>query len=253
MVWSQTFFTLVVVLICFSSTNAYRLRTARPRTYQKLFGRAERRMKKQDKRTDTGVSVSQGVDVGESVKGFGSAASETLVGSEGVGDGAPLESLISKDSVGDDPEADLDSIFKKYGIEENKGKGFGAPHPQHQKQKQQVSSSSAGGEQPFGKAVLDKVDEKLQAKIDKGLITLTFLSLAFCVLCGLAISSSAIEVVFPQYKMGESVDFILKDVLTPAFTPSIGIFFFFSITFGIFKFAQISSNATVYRENNTDL
>jgi hypothetical protein len=211
-------------------------------------------MIKQDKKTDTGVSLSQGMDVGDSVKGFGSAASETLVGSEGVGDGAPSESLISKDSVGDDPEADLDSIFKKYGIEENKGKGFGAPQPQQQKQKQkQQVSSSAGGEQPFGKAVLDKVDEKLQAKIDKGLITLTFLSLAFCVLCGLAISSSAIEVVFPQYEMGENVDYILKDVLTPAFTPSIGIFFFFSITFGIFKFAQISSNATVYRENNTDL
>ena len=52
--------------------------------------------------------------------------------------------------------------------------------------------------------------------------------------------------------MDASLNYVLKDVLTPAFTPSIGIFFLFSITFGLFKFAQISSQATVYTEDAGD-
>jgi hypothetical protein len=140
-------------------------------------------------------------------------------------------------------EQDLDTIFKKYGIEENQAKNASP------KQKAAIlSGGEPQAEGPFGAAAMAKLDDKAQGNIDNLLITLTFASLAFCVLCGLAISSSAIEVVFPGYKMDASLDYILKDVLTPAFTPSIGVFFLFSITFGLFKFAQISSQATVYTE-----
>ena len=104
-------------------------------------------------------------------------------------------------------------------------------------------------EAPFGAAVMARLDDKAQSNIDSTLITLTFTSLSFCVICGLAISSSAIEVVFPNYKMDASLNYILKDVMTPAFTPSIGIFFLFLSPFGLFKFAQISSQATVYKED----
>ena len=142
-------------------------------------------------------------------------------------------------------EQDLDAIFKKYGIEENQAKKASP------KQKKAILSGSEPQEEgPFGAATMAKLDDKAQGNIDNILITLSFSSLAFCVLCGVAISSAAIEVVFPDFKMDPNVDHILKDVLTPAFTPSIGIFFFFSITFGLFKFAQISSQATVYKEKD---
>lgn len=49
--------------------------------------------------------------------------------------------------------------------------------------------------------------------------------------------------------MPEAFDAIVTNLLTPAFTPALLIFLFFSVTFGLFKFAQISSDQTVYRES----
>jgi hypothetical protein len=46
----------------------------------------------------------------------------------------------------------------------------------------------------------------------------------------------------------ETFDALIVNVLTPAFTPAFLIFLFFSVTFGLFKFAQISSSQTVYKE-----
>jgi hypothetical protein len=63
------------------------------------------------------------------------------------------------------------------------------------------------------------------------------------------ISLSALKVAFPQVAMPEQLDAAIANFFTPAFTPSLVVFFFFSITFGLFKFAQISSSQTVYRED----
>ena len=62
------------------------------------------------------------------------------------------------------------------------------------------------------------------------------------------LSAGAIEVVFKDITIPDAMDSFITNFLTPAFTPALGVFFFFSITFGLFKFAQISSDQTVYRE-----
>ena len=165
---------------------------------------------------------------------------------------SPLEHLEESRQDEDDSgvevgKQDLSTIFKKYGIEENQASEYSSG-----KKEAILSQSEPQPEAPFGAAVMARLSDRAQSNLDSTLITLTFTSLSFCVLCGLAISSSAIEVVFPEFKMDASLNYVLKDVLTPAFTPSIGIFFLFSITFGLFKFAQISSQATVYTEDAGD-
>ena len=197
-------------------------------------------MRNRNKQGNTEEADETEVEKFEEKRGFG-----VTVETEAQVFESPDDSTINEAGKDEDPgkEKTLDDIFKKYGVEENTAKKA-TP-----KQKRAIEAGrEPRAEGPFGASSMAKLDDKAQANIDKILITLTFSSLAFCVLCGLAISSSAIEVVFPSYKMDENLDYILKDVLTPAFTPSIGIFFLFSITFGLFKFAQISSQATVYKE-----
>ena len=216
----------------------------------RLRGRAERRIQKRANKGKT-VAKEQGVDTAgegdeedEDGRGFGAPAGPQVVDTDAVVmEPAPLK---PEANTSDDPDAELDSIFKKYGI--NEAKGAKATEAQKRAILAGKEPMPEGG--AFGEAALSKIDDKLQQKIDDTLIALTFGSLAFCVLCGLAISSTAIGVVFPTYKIDSNIDYVLKDILTPAFTPSLGIFFFFSITFGIFKFAQVSSQATVYSEED---
>jgi hypothetical protein len=61
-------------------------------------------------------------------------------------------------------------------------------------------------------------------------------------------SFGAVKVVFPEFGVDSNIDGIIENVLTPAFTPSLLLFFLSSITYGLFKFAQVSSTDTVYRE-----
>lgn len=49
-------------------------------------------------------------------------------------------------------------------------------------------------------------------------------------------------------EVSSDVDNIVSNILSPSFTPALGVFLFFSVTYGLFKFAQISNSQTVYRE-----
>lgn len=226
-------------------TKSLRLSSASSQT-TRLYGRAEKRMQKKANKGKQGVNTAEEEDEedeDEDGRGFGAPAAGQgqVVDTEGV---VMVPEKMEFNS--NDPDAELDSIFRKYGINEAQGK---------QATEAQKRAILAGKEPKpeggaFGESALSKIDGKMQQQIDDTLIALTFGSLAFCVLCGLAISSTAIEIVFPSYKMDSNIDYVLKDILTPMFTPSIGIFFFFSITFGIFKFAQVSSQATVYSEED---
>jgi hypothetical protein len=151
------------------------------------------------------------------------------------------ETLAASSARGDQDRSKMteDDVFKKYGIS-NEG-------PKVPPKKQSVSAG-APEDSPFGAAVLANIPMKTQLQIDNFLITATFASLAFCVLCGVGISTSAIKVAIPGFSLPEWADSVVVSVLDPAFTPSFFIFFFFSITFGVFKFAQVSSSQTVYRE-----
>ena len=61
-------------------------------------------------------------------------------------------------------------------------------------------------------------------------------------------SFGAFKVVFPTVVVPEYLDDLIANILSPSFTLSIGVFFMFSITLGLFKYAQISSSKTVYTE-----
>lgn len=128
----------------------------------------------------------------------------------------------------------LESLMKKYNM-----------NPENSTLKKKKSKSKGS----FGESVLEKIPDKLQAQLDSILLTATFGSLALVILCGIGISYGAFKVIFPTIKVPEALDGFITNVLDPAFTPAVGIFFLFSITFGLFKFAQISSDKTVYRED----
>jgi hypothetical protein len=147
-----------------------------------------------------------------------------------------------------DGETDADAIFKKYGIkdgESNKTKTA------TKKKKSKKSKKGEPEESPFGQSVLAGIPAETQMKIDNTLVAAVSFSLGFVVLSGISISLGAYTVVFPETKIPEWLDGLITNFLSPAFTPALGIFFFFSTTFGLFKFAQISSDQTVYKEEVT--
>jgi len=150
--------------------------------------------------------------------------------------------MASRDSVlsEEEKEAEVQKIFAKYGIKNDETADF---------KKQIAARKLAGEEAPFGESVIANMDSKVQAKTDSILVACVSVSLSFVVLCGIGISAGALHVVFPDITIPTSIDDLIVNVLTPAFTPALGIFFFFSITFGLFKFAQVSSSQTVYRES----
>lgn len=152
-------------------------------------------------------------------------------------DGARIENSIPQNIDSDISDTDL--IFQKYGIVEQDSDS---------KRKTTTVTQSYSEDAPFGQSVISKMSESSQIKIEQTLIALTFLTLSFCVLCGIAISFDAFKIVFPEIEVFSSFDGIITNFLIPAFTPSLGVFLLCSVTFGLFKFAQISSNESVYRE-----
>ena len=204
-----------------------------------------------------GVSLSAKGSSGEA-KGFGghrqapaqapdAAATAAAVQVEaapgvGVGGGAPARTTTVS-GAGAASDADIDAIFKKYGIQDE-----GQSKARAEAKAEAEKRAARGEEAPFGESVIAKLDAKTQLQFDKILITGVSLSLGFVILCGIGISAGALHVVFPDITIPQSVDDAITKVLTPSFTPALGVFFFFSITFGLFKFAQISSSQTVYRE-----
>ena len=117
-----------------------------------------------------------------------------------------------------------DDVFKKWKIDDTEKILKAA----------KSKKSNAEEERLFGEGILDKVPEKLQLQIDNFLITGTFAALTFVVLCGIGISAGALKIVFPQVEMSRDIDSLITNVLDPFFTPALGVFFFFSITLGVF-------------------
>jgi hypothetical protein len=149
-----------------------------------------------------------------------------------------------------DGETDADAIFKKYGIKDGETNKSSSGT---KKKKKTVKKGKKGEpeENPFGQSVLANIPAETQLKIDNTLVSLVATSLGFVILSGISISLGAYTVVFPETKIPEWLDGLVTNFLSPAFTPALAIFFFFSTTFGLFKFAQISSDQTVYKEEVT--
>lgn len=152
----------------------------------------------------------------------------------------------SVSSSQEDGDGDVNSIFRKYGMtaESNAELKVAADAKRKREEAKQVPID----ERPFGQEIMAGLDAKQQESIDKTLVTLAFGSLAFCIASGLGIATTAIKVVFPDFQLNSNLDALISNVLDPAFTPALGVFFLFSISYGLWKFAQISSTATVYRE-----
>jgi hypothetical protein len=143
-------------------------------------------------------------------------------------------SKMAQEPILSEPE-----IFQKYGIKIGE-------NPIETKRKKDKTPDDR--DYAFGESVLDKIPTSTQAKIDRALVNLTFFSLSIVVLTGVAISFGAFRVVYPEVSISPDLERVITDILAPAFSPALGVFFFFSITFGLFKFAQVSSSQTVYRE-----
>ena len=139
------------------------------------------------------------------------------------------------------PQAsNAEEIFKKYGIKDGDN--------QSKKAASKKTTGTKAVDAPFGESVINGIPAPMQAKIEDILITLTFSALTYLIVSGIGLSSGALKVVYPGFEMPTALDSIVVNVLTPSFAPALAIFLFFSVTFGLFKFAQISSNQTVYKE-----
>lgn len=162
---------------------------------------------------------------------------------------AESKASVSATTTSNASDDDVDALFKKYGIKDNTtDKKKVISRTKDGKLVTKLAPKEYDPSRPFGEAVLAGISPQLQLKIDSILVTGTFFALLFVVLCGVGMSAGALQIVFPTIEVSSDIDAVIKNVLTPLFTPSLGIFFFFSITFGLFKFAQISSSQTVYRE-----
>jgi len=139
----------------------------------------------------------------------------------------------------EDEEIAADAICRKYGI---------ADKPKESKTAKKKKSSNKNTETSFGETVLENISPQTQSKIDNTLVTLTFSSLVFVILSGVGISIGALKIVFPSLEISPETSAVVDNILSPAFTPALCFFLLCSTTFGLFKFAQISSSQTVYKE-----
>ena len=139
--------------------------------------------------------------------------------------------------------ADADAIFRKYRI----SNGENLPSIKSSKKKA-LPGAVEDETAPFGREVMANMSFEQQAKLDKLLVSAVFVALSFVILCGIAISFGAFRVVYPDIQISAELDSFITNFLDPAFTPALGVFFLFSITFGLFKFAQISNSQSVYKE-----
>eukprot|EP01040_Poterioochromonas_malhamensis_P001340 gene1340-1420_t len=100
----------------------------------------------------------------------------------------------------------------------------------------------------FGERVLERFPPAQLKMIDNMLVGATFTSLSVVIAIGVGLSLSSLKIPNSDFQIDPVwIDFI-NNSLYPAFTPAIGVLFLCSITFGIFKFAQVSSNKTLYTE-----
>lgn len=185
----------------------------------------------------------------KSGKGFGTNTkkakpTEEMVGSDvsaigTVGSDDPNTGL--KNTETKEVLTDAEAVFRKYGINTDSKEA-------RAKAAKQVQEKVGSSEPVFGEKVMANISMQDQAKADQLLVTGTFLTLSYVVISGIGMSVTALKVVFPTIEIPPLIESVVKDVLTPSFTPALGVFFFFSITFGLFKFAQVSSSQTLYTE-----
>ena len=135
--------------------------------------------------------------------------------------------------------SNVDDVYKKYGISD-KSKDIN--------ENKAKKRENDGDEASFGASIMESISLTDQGKIDKTLVTLTFGSLSIVVITGLSISFGAFKLVYPNVQIDSNIENTIINVLAPAFSPSTAVFFLFSVTYGLFKFAQISSGQTVYKE-----
>jgi hypothetical protein len=160
---------------------------------------------------------------------------------------APSTAIISPSSLTvsrpfSPAELTEEAVFKKYGI-------TGAEIvDQTRNKKSKLAPSGPPPNKPFGEDVLSKFPVSLQTKLDSALLTLTMLSLTAVVLTGLSLSFGAMKLVKPSVALPSGLEDAVTNFLAPAFGPAVCIFFFFSVTFGLFKFAQVSTSQTTYKE-----
>ena len=159
---------------------------------------------------------------------------------------APVTTNTATSTSGNGKSKSQQEVFQKYNIKATTKEEFLAPSDSSGKKIKKKSIDDA--DYVFGESVLQRIPPKLLARIDTSLVTLTFLSLVVVVITGVAISFGAYKVVFPDVQIPADFDNAITNVIAPAFSPALAVFFFFSITFGIFKFAQVSSSQTMYQE-----
>lgn len=183
-------------------------------------------------------------------KGFAPAKSNlaNLVVSKkdgGVGEIGSGGGQEASGSSANEAEA-IDAIFKKYGINDDPNRAAKAKAAA--KAAADAKGAASGADAPFGESIIARLTPEMQMKYDNVLVTGVSLSLSFVVLCGVGISAGSLKVVFPDINLPAGLDDVITNFLTPSFTPGLGVFFLFSTSFGLFKFAQISSSQTVYKE-----
>ena len=134
-----------------------------------IFSKKAKKVKSQSSRRNRAFNKSNGADNSlREVKGAEQLAMPEVITSKKA---TPIDNDI---------ETDADAIFRKYGI------GQGGFSSEQSKPKKVTKATDGKNSQPaFGESVLEKVPMSLQKKIDRILITGTFLALTFCVLCGI--------------------------------------------------------------------
>ena len=228
---------LVIITLCYSfKPISYRSFNSNTKiTMAKGFGKSKDIIKSDNQNSNVENKKIEGTEL----------ANKTFIPFNENSDTYSNQAIISDQEISninnndDNVDVNLEKLAKKYGL--------GADKDQSPKKKTPVTTSTTG-EKPFGEDVIAKIPLEAQGRIDNILITGVFLSLAWCVLCGVGMSAGALKIVFKDFSLAEELDGLILNLFTPSFTPSILIFFLFSITFGLFKFAQISSSQTVYRE-----
>ena len=132
----------------------------------------------------------------------------------------------------DERASNQEAIFKKYGV------AMGGAR---------VQDASDGSEPSFSLDLINLVPDAAQSAIDRALVLAVGLSLAVFVASGVAITIEAFAVASKQ-TLPPFLDSFIVNIVEPAFTPSVGVFFFFSISLGLFKGAQLSREDANYAE-----
>lgn len=239
-------FSLNIYKSCFAVHRTFSLSTPSSGvSYVTLFAKKGKASSKTRKgfgkpvATATNNSSEEEEDAVKEVSSSGSSTSEaTTTPTQATRPAAVVIPTTESTRQDKDDDDILEAVYSRY-----KGSAIKANQEDKKKKAKKIVD-----EEGFGGKVLAKIPLPLQEKIDNMLLWGTSLTLTTVILIGLAASSGALKVVYPDVHIPEAADRFIQDTLIPALTPMSALFLFFSVTFGLFKYAQISSNETTYRE-----